>query len=191
MPAKKYESKEQGRRAWKDRNRERWSREDPWSIPGTKYCTTCRSDRPRTAFPRAYTAGDGLQSRCSDCIFTKHAEDPRIRMLSNAKLRAKQKGLEFSLEIDDIQVPAICPVLGLPLTVARGRKPGDAGAAPNSPTIDRIDNSRGYVKGNVRVISWRANDLKHDASVDELEAVLAYMKASAPLQFAPPRPASR
>jgi hypothetical protein len=37
-----------------------------------------------------------------------------------------------------------------------------------SPTLDRIDNSKGYIVGNVWVISMRANRLKSDATVDEL-----------------------
>ena len=43
-------------------------------------------------------------------------------------------------------------------------------------SLDRADNSRGYVKGNVVVISWRANDLKSNGSADELEAVAAYSR---------------
>jgi hypothetical protein len=51
------------------------------------------------------------------------------------------------------------------------------GPLPNRPTIDRIENDKGYVEGNVAIISFRANSIKHDATIDELRAVLAYMEA--------------
>ena len=79
-------------------------------------------------------------------------------------------GYEFNLSVDDIQIPEICPVLGIPVFVVDGVM-GD-----NSPSLDRLDPSKGYVKGNVNVISWRANNLKKDASTDELKLIIAYME---------------
>lgn len=87
------------------------------------------------------------------------------RLLSAAKERAKQKGIEFNLTHDDIRIPDLCPVLGIKLERGNGR---------TRPELDRRDNSLGYVKGNVFVISGRANRLKADASVEELKAILAY-----------------
>jgi len=46
----------------------------------------------------------------------------------------------------------------------------------NVPSVDRIDPTKGYIKGNVEVISWRANHLKNNATVEELEAIVNYMK---------------
>lgn len=89
----------------------------------------------------------------------------------SAKTRAKKSGLEFTISIYDIEVPLACPVLGLKLEKSTTGKRVDS-----SPSLDRIDNSKGYTKDNTRVISWRANKLKSDASIEELEAVLSYMK---------------
>ena len=90
-------------------------------------------------------------------------------MLCGIKKRAKLKGLEFNLTLNDIpQIPDICPVLGIPII------PNDGTSTPtdNSPSIDRIDNKKGYIKGNIRIISNRANRIKSDATIDELRKVL-------------------
>jgi hypothetical protein len=84
------------------------------------------------------------------------------------KSRAKAFGKDFNLDHSDIVIPDFCPVLGIPLSLNNN----GAGYHSNSPSLDRIDNSKGYVKGNVRVISARANLLKNDATIEELELVL-------------------
>ncbi len=81
--------------------------------------------------------------------------------------RAKKAGIPFNLTPDDIVIPAVCPVLGIRIQ-ANDKK----GPLPSSPSLDRIRPALGYVKGNVRVISNRANTLKCDATVEELEKVL-------------------
>lgn len=98
-------------------------------------------------------------------------QDPRPYLLKCARKRAKKTGREFSITIDDIVVPSHCPVLGLELTVL-----SEASASHNSMSLDRIDNNLGYVPGNVIVVSYRANTLKKDASVEELEAIVNFYK---------------
>lgn len=93
---------------------------------------------------------------------------PARFLLSAAKTRAKQKGLPFNLEVSDVVVPAVCPVLGIPLAIATGA------CNDNSPSIDRIIPELGYVKGNIKVISRRANRIKNDATPEELYAVWKY-----------------
>lgn len=90
-------------------------------------------------------------------------------MLYRVKNRAKRLGIPFDLERTDISIPDFCPVLGIELIYRGGV---GSGYHANSPSLDRIKPSLGYVKGNVRVISARANLLKNDASVEELERVL-------------------
>lgn len=94
-------------------------------------------------------------------------------MLNQARTRAKEKGLDFDLTVDDIFIPELCPVLGIPLIFS---KTGKKGPSANSPALDRIDNKCGYVRGNVAVISTRANVLKRDAEEWELLAVAQYMR---------------
>jgi di/tripeptidase len=88
-------------------------------------------------------------------------------MLSYAKDRAKKKGFEFNIDETDIIVPKECPILSIPIFkgVGLGKKSGPSG---NSPSLDRIDSSKGYIKGNVQVISHKANTMKHNATPEEL-----------------------
>ena len=95
-------------------------------------------------------------------------------MWDRAKARARAKGLCFNLVPEDVVIPVCCPVLGLPLVVGGGK----TGPTPNSPSLDRMDNTLGYIKGNIQVISYRANILKRDATIEELRAVLAYVEAN-------------
>lgn len=89
-----------------------------------------------------------------------------------AKQRAKKKNIPFSIDVEDIIIPTICPVLGIPLVFRVGQKYFQ----PDSPSLDRIVTSLGYVKGNVAVISWRANRLKTDATLEEMEAITRWMR---------------
>lgn len=86
------------------------------------------------------------------------------------KSRAKRNKIPFNIDITDIIIPEFCPVLGIKLERATGQ-PSD-----NSPSLDKLIPELGYIKGNVRIISWRANTLKRDAKTYELELVIKYMK---------------
>ena len=96
-------------------------------------------------------------------------------MLAAARHRAQKSGHEFNLTEEDLVIPESCPVLGIAIFPKRG---GKTGPGPNSPSLDRLDNTLGYIKGNVQVISYRANGLKSDATIEELRAVLAYVEAN-------------
>ena len=100
-----------------------------------------------------------------------HGHITKAQIMWNcAKMRANKKGMQFNIAISDIIIPEFCPVLGIKLGL-NNRKPSD-----NSPTLDRIDNSKGYVKGNVMVISHRANIIKSNATVDELGQIYSFYK---------------
>lgn len=78
---------------------------------------------------------------------------------------ARQRGLEVSIEYEDIVVPSHCPVLGLPL---------DRRDYNHCPSVDRIDSNKGYIKGNIVVVSRRVNNLKSNATLDELKAMVRF-----------------
>jgi hypothetical protein len=95
----------------------------------------------------------------------KYRENNRaLVLLGQARYRAKKKGIEFNLELSDVVIPKVCPVLKIPLTA------GSSSGGPRgcSPSLDRIDNTKGYIKGNVQVMSHKANTMKHCANNNEL-----------------------
>ena len=85
---------------------------------------------------------------------------PEKVLYSQAKIRAERKGLEFDLELSDIVIPELCPILERPIVCM--------GKTWFSPSLDRIDVSKGYIKSNVRVISDLANTMKNSANFDLL-----------------------
>jgi hypothetical protein len=126
----------------------------------------------------AVLRSDNESGLCGNCWRSAYRTDNRERLaemsklyrdndvpralLQNARKRAKATGMEFDLEISDIYVPSHCPLLGVELHA------GSLASQDCSPSLDRIDPTLGYIKGNVRVISHRANAMKSNASADEL-----------------------
>ena len=88
--------------------------------------------------------------------------------LKNIAISARQRGLDFDLTEEDLALPSHCPIFGIPLN--RGLGVG----RQNSPSVDRIDNSKGYVKGNVVVVSLKANAMKRDATLDDLKRMVNF-----------------
>lgn len=99
---------------------------------------------------------------------------PAERMFYEARKRAKIQGIPFSIEKQDILLPEFCPVLGLRLDYTQGTK---GRPLDNSPSLDKIIPALGYVKGNIATISWRANVLKHDATLEEVVAIAGYIRS--------------
>lgn len=86
---------------------------------------------------------------------------PEKLLLERARRRAEIGGLPFGISLADIIIPSTCPALGIPVRLTAGR-------SPHSPSLDKIVPSKGYVSGNVRVISDRANRLKSDRDLPAL-----------------------
>lgn len=86
-------------------------------------------------------------------------------LINRARSRAKHRGLPFDINPSDLTIPKFCPVMPwIELSLDENRW--------TSPSIDRIDSSRGYTPDNVRIISNRANTIKSNATAEELRAVL-------------------
>lgn len=102
-----------------------------------------------------------------------------IKTLNNIKTRAKRKGLAFDLDLDYLTdlMTENCPVFGFPLAWDVLHKNNSCGHATfDSPTVDRIDSTKGYIKGNVVWISHKANSIKNSATYEELFKVAEWLK---------------
>lgn len=85
--------------------------------------------------------------------------NPSKYLLQKCKNRARSLSIEFNLTLDDMYVPEICPLLNLPFNY---------GVESYCPSVDRIDNTKGYIKGNIWIISTLANRMKSIANKKEL-----------------------
>jgi len=169
----------------------------------TKECPRCHQTKPLSEFNKG-NGMYGHRSICRECEHTiqntpdrvkrrrelelkrrenpeyvKHRnemdkkrrlQNPRHVLWATAKQRAAKRGLEFNIEESDIELPSICPLLG----VHMWKNPEEPCA--NSYSLDRIDSSKGYIKGNVWVISRRANAIKNDATLEELELLVTNLR---------------
>lgn len=155
-----------------------------------KKCPHCGRLLPLSDFAKNASSKYGVRSWCKNCVnsntdpvanklrckqyyettgreLTKQRKENNIQLYlyQSAKSRANQKGIEFSISVDDILVPDVCPILGIPLKYNRGIK------EDNSYSLDRINPAKGYVKGNIWVISLRANRIKNDSTPQELRLI--------------------
>jgi hypothetical protein len=126
----------------------------------------CRSCYNHDANVTHKTPERAAAKRLSKNAWVKTPNGRAATLLAVARTNALARGLAFNLDPSGVVIPSHCPVLGIPLDCAAGR------FAPNLPSLDRIDNSKGYLKGNVWVISWRANRIKGNASIAELCALV-------------------
>lgn len=109
----------------------------------------------------------------------KYNAKPKEYILSNAKSRARKKGWDFDLTVDDFEIPEYCPVFkDMKLSLL-----ANVGTKDNRPSLDRIDCTKGYVKGNVRIISWRANNLISDGSLDEFRKIVEFLENDDPEKY--------
>lgn len=125
------------------------------------------------------TGWRGVHSKCKTCkSITQNARlnrNPYKERFDKKRRHAKHSGVEFTLNFSDVFWPSHCPVLGVELDYAYG-----TGLTPNSPSFDRIDPTKGYVPGNVIIVSNKANVIKSNANVDELERVSSFYRQLIP-----------
>ena len=91
--------------------------------------------------------------------------------LIKAKGEAKRRNIPFSLTKEDITIPERCSIFGIPLFWTPKKK------ADNTPSLDKIIPRLGYVKGNIQIISWKANRIKSDATLNELIKIGEWAKS--------------
>ena len=146
-----------------------------------KICEECNQSLNLNKFSliEKWNPNSDTKNTCKKCSAKLNEKNRRDRdwkvdaarlLYSNIKSRCKRLGREFSIEIEDIIIPEKCPVFGFEL------KRENRETWMCAPSVDRIDSSKGYIKGNVTVVSRRANILKKDATLKELEQLFNYYK---------------
>jgi hypothetical protein len=141
-----------------------------------KHCIECESFKYQTNENLKVYAKAWYQKNKETLFKNKKIydrENPKKIMLISAKGRAKKNGLEFNLVESDIVIPKYCPIFPeMELYKSDGK------VSYNSPTLDRIDNNKGYVKGNIGVISHKANSIKRDGTVELFKRLIEYIESS-------------
>jgi hypothetical protein len=166
-----------------------------------KHCPHCDKTLPASSFHKDKRTATGLRCWCKECVSWKFkrqflgtdaykrrlrkyydnrkvqvAKDPRPQWIThataNAKRRAKEMGVAYTLTRDDIisVFPEECPLLGMPFAFTQGK------TVPASPSLDRKDSSKGYTPDNVWVISAKANRIKSDATTEEISMLVENLK---------------
>ena len=162
-----------------------------------KVCHGCGRTLPHSAFNKDNSRSDGRRSRCREgdaAYFQSKYQDPEwqiqhknrgkarrtrlkneapedlwaIDALANAKQRARRGSFLCDIDLDYVRglVVNTCPLLGLPILYTQSK------LSDNSPTLDRKNPALGYTRGNVAVISHRANRLKSDSTIEEMQTLL-------------------
>ena len=151
-------------------------------MEGTKTCPKCGEVKPLSEFVRDARKNFGRGSHCHACrkkihlayrqsCVEKDLVQWKLRMLvADSKNRAKKAGVDHDIDVNYLLEILLeyCPYLGTKFHWEAKTNCGNRGAHPHSPSIDRIDSSKGYVKGNVAIVSHRANAIKHNATEQEL-----------------------
>lgn len=141
-----------------------------------KTCCVCGLRKTAAAFHVNKAADDGLLASCKVChtayMASRRAADPVAFLLVGCKARAKKEGIPFDITSTDLPRPKFCPVLGICLNYnGTGR---GYGAQDDAASIDRVRNELGYVRGNVNVVSWRANRAKAFLTPEELQRMAQF-----------------
>lgn len=155
----------------------------------SKICSKCKIRKKVRYIALNKSNKDGLGSWCKKCLRygrltwyqtnkkrilqhlkNKRHTNPEYYLWKSARDRSLQNNLEFNIEVTDIKIPKYCPILGWKLTLNDGTLKG------NSPTLDRINNELGYVKGNIAVISHKANGMKNGLTLKLIYKIIKYIE---------------
>jgi hypothetical protein len=149
-----------------------------------KICNKCNKNLSDDQFYKRPERKNSLVPNCKSCsskrtikwqdksVITKEGHISRI--FNQRKAAAKKHEIFFDLELNDVinLAPDFCPVLNIKLSW--GERNGKV--TNNSPSLDKFDPKKGYIKGNIHWISFKANTIKSNATLEEIEAVANWMK---------------
>lgn len=160
-----------GRRPWRN-----WTKDEISSWPeGHKKCMVCKKIKSFSSFHKNKNCLFGINTVCSKCrgynskVQWQHNKStkPEYYLWNSARSRSKKKNLEFSIEVEDIIIPKLCPVFNVEMIVN----------TEYAPSLDRKNSSKGYTKDNISVISRRANVIKNNATLEELRLLVSWLES--------------
>jgi len=192
----------------RNRARNALSDDERWPPSVTKNCPRCADIYPRTPefFHRAARSHDGLRSECKICHTgdviahtdpvkrAAYKKENAVRLgqytrkwqsnhwakniLTNSRTGTWRRGLA-KVDVTEADILAIfdaqkgrCHWFGIPML------PTDAHRDPQRPSLDRLDNSRGYHRDNVVLCCAAANIGRSSASAERFAEFCATLKAS-------------
>lgn len=169
-----------------------WAKDNPKNIAYRKayqkrYAQLEREKARKREYMRTYSPSEEQKEKARQLMLIRERKgwtdlranyytDEKIRdrfqrrFWSRIKKAAEDANVPFDLTLDDLVIPKECPIFHIPLTVGTGVR------NHNTPSVDRIIPRLGYVKGNVQIISWKANRMKNDGSFEDLIALGEWAK---------------
>lgn len=141
-----------------------------------KECTKCKRIKPASDFYKEKRYTTGLTSQCKKCIYDGQLNyrDKNYFMTThhNKSSECRRKSLPYDLDPEYLESiwPTYCPVFGIELTPRKDRH------VDSTPHLDRLDPEKGYVKGNVRFISRKANLIKSNATWKDIARVAIWLR---------------
>ena len=161
----------------KDKPLEEYNKNKTGRFGRLSFCKACKSEYDKRPDQRQrrleYARERGYTEADHNYYYKRRIEQPEWYLYSSAKRRAKKRGVEFDIVVDDIFIPTHCPILGIELSF-EGGVPGKA--SDFSPSLDRIDSTKGYIEGNIAVISYRANVIKNNGTIEEHRRIADWME---------------
>ncbi len=151
-----------------------------------KRCPSCRNLLPLEAYHRCTNSHDGVQGYCKGCLYEAASENRRKRkaadpkhhwsqyVISNTKQRCKKSGRSCNITPAGVRAKLAeqggeCFYCGEELLFTRFAT--RRGPKPNSPSLDRVDNTRGYEPDNVVISCNQCNVATGTLDADGLRRI--------------------
>ena len=143
----------------------------------TKRCNHCKAVKTLDNFHLSKKSELGRHNTCKVCrkkyARERYVENPFKSLHRTKKSWCKKEGVQYSLTEEYLRSiwTGVCPITGEELSIAN-----KVGEHHKSAWLDRINPDGGYVQGNVAFISGRMNRIKYNATIQEIELLLDWMK---------------
>lgn len=136
-----------------------------------RLCTSCGNFKSWENYHKHKSCTSGYNTVCKECRKPKSKVQYRSltqerKLYDRAKSRATRLGIIFTLNLDDIVIPEICPIMGVPFSTT---------ITKYAPSLDRVVPELGYTQENVEVISTYANTLKWTMTKEQIMNLALYI----------------